>query len=924
MPGYLGGSTSSSGVGGEIKFPTEFIDPVTKLRISNPENLIDTDFEYGLQPTKWETVELINNTPSFFSKSGDTTIDGISSITTQAGTREITVITRLEHGLAVGIPISVSGTKSITADGAYIINSIPNANTFTYLCKDDQPITASIEDLYSSIITGEFFQGSQLRIQSIVTDAATPISTLTVTTESTHGFNLNTPFYFLNLNSTISQEFQAANTEAKSFDSSNSATAQTFDGSNTASAINIDLSNSATVSGVTANITGTNVAADTITVQDSTGAFAAYTYGKPLYYAVVAGSGFFQANPRGVVFMKDIVSSDTGTGTVTFTVSEVPDGDNINITGAMTGFFQDANQARTFAGNNVDIATETLISLEKGAELVFDGANENGVSVGSPQFDGTSTFVVTSTSGSADIGPNGAGWTGNTMVLYETDGTAATGLVDGESYFINQCFQVGSTNSYVMRVSALPGQSPINVSNDGTGTQTFTNIGISTTKDIFYVPNHGLQQYDMVKYTYPEAGRFNANEVQDFYWVQTVYDNNTFSLTHTLGELLPEYQKIGPVDYGTAITPTTVNIVGFTSPYTFTLLNGALPLGLTLNTSTGVISGTPEEVYNSSVIVGITDANGSQGQMEVAFEFTQPPFLYAFTNATFSTPLTGQDGPSLAQARSSMSGSPTPSNWNTNTANFDMNITGLQRWTVPQSATYRIDIAGGGGSPYANAGAVRGYGYRLRGDFALQQGQIIIIAVGQHGTGNGGGGGGTFVVRENSSTSYTPLIIAGGGGGQDARYGAQPQFHDATANESGNPGGGGRLGSGTAFNGGTNGNGGQDGGGNGGAGGGYFTNGGNNVGTFGGFGFLNGGNRPTTNSLRGGNPDGDGVGGFGGGAGTSDDQSAAGGGYSGGGGTNEDEHGGGGGSYFNTSVGTNRSNQGSWGSGTGFCTITKL
>jgi hypothetical protein len=207
MPGFLGGGGSSGGAGGEIRFPKEFIDPVTKLRVSTPENLIDTDFEYGLQPTKWETVELINNTPSFFSKSGDTTIDGIEAITTNAGTREITVKTGLEHGLAVGIPIQVTGTKSTTADGAYIINSIPNPQTFTYLCRDIQPATASIEDLYSSIITGEFFQGSQLRISDangITTDGA-GVSTLTVTTESTHGFRVNTPFYFLNLNSTISQ-----------------------------------------------------------------------------------------------------------------------------------------------------------------------------------------------------------------------------------------------------------------------------------------------------------------------------------------------------------------------------------------------------------------------------------------------------------------------------------------------------------------------------------------------------------------------------------------------------------------------------------------------------------------------------------------------------------------------------------------------
>ena len=60
-----------------------YTDPVSKLRVSQPENLIDTDFEYGLQSTKWETLELIKNIPTFFSRNGDEDID-ISSITTTA------------------------------------------------------------------------------------------------------------------------------------------------------------------------------------------------------------------------------------------------------------------------------------------------------------------------------------------------------------------------------------------------------------------------------------------------------------------------------------------------------------------------------------------------------------------------------------------------------------------------------------------------------------------------------------------------------------------------------------------------------------------------------------------------------------------------------------------------------------------------
>jgi len=42
MAGFLGGG--STGSGGEITFPAEFIDPVTKLRVSEPQTLIDTDF----------------------------------------------------------------------------------------------------------------------------------------------------------------------------------------------------------------------------------------------------------------------------------------------------------------------------------------------------------------------------------------------------------------------------------------------------------------------------------------------------------------------------------------------------------------------------------------------------------------------------------------------------------------------------------------------------------------------------------------------------------------------------------------------------------------------------------------------------------------------------------------------------------------
>ena len=586
MPGFLGGSSSgSSGAGGEIRFPKEFIDPVTKLRISQPENLIDTDFEYGLQPTKWETVELINNTPSFFSKSGDTTIPGIVSIATNTGTREITVTTATDHGLAVGIPINVTGTKSVTADGAYIINSIPNTFTFTYLCKDIQQGNNAIEDLYTSIITGEFFQGSQIRIadaEGIITDGEAT-STLTVKTDSTHGFGLQTPFYFLNLNSTISQEFEASNTAAKSFDSSNSATAQTFDGSNTLSTFNIDWSNSATVGGATSTISGVSTVNDTITVSHGAETFAGQLLGTPLYFnlTVPASTGYFFDNPRGVVFLKTINALNSPVGQSTFQVSATPDGTTIDIVSSMSGTFQLANQARTFAGNNENLATQQTISLINDEAKNIDASNSGLVPITGLALTNI-TGVVSSYSGgnitaAAEDGTSDLDYYSGRMLLYTTTGSAATGLTNNTTYFIDQVFSGGGITK-IFTVKPLPNGSVITSISGGTGTQKFRAINVSVDRDVFHLKDNGFAVKDMLKYSYPVGGRFavaNAGtDEKDYYFVETKYDAHNFTLTATLGLTL--VGATGAVNNaGTVVTDAdnglTYRMLRFNSSGTLTL-----------------------------------------------------------------------------------------------------------------------------------------------------------------------------------------------------------------------------------------------------------------------------------------------------------------------------------------------------------------
>jgi len=54
-------------------FPAEvLLDPADKLRVSTPQSLIDTDFEYSLQSTKWEFFQQQNFVASVFTRPSDT------------------------------------------------------------------------------------------------------------------------------------------------------------------------------------------------------------------------------------------------------------------------------------------------------------------------------------------------------------------------------------------------------------------------------------------------------------------------------------------------------------------------------------------------------------------------------------------------------------------------------------------------------------------------------------------------------------------------------------------------------------------------------------------------------------------------------------------------------------------------------------
>lgn len=184
----------------EITPSEDILDPVGKLRVSNPANLIDTDFEYGLQSTKWETLQTVKNIPTVYSSSGDTPIDGISSINAVANSKSVRVVTSIPHGLGVGDPISVQGVAQYQAEGFFVVTNVPSTTEFFFELDVDAIATGDISGSYTTIVPGKFFEGSTLPVSTAdgaVTDGSDP-STLTVTTTETHGFAANTKVYLRN------------------------------------------------------------------------------------------------------------------------------------------------------------------------------------------------------------------------------------------------------------------------------------------------------------------------------------------------------------------------------------------------------------------------------------------------------------------------------------------------------------------------------------------------------------------------------------------------------------------------------------------------------------------------------------------------------------------------------------------------------
>jgi hypothetical protein len=161
-------------------------DPVDKLRVSTPQALIDTDFEYGTQPTKWETISLQQSRQSvyYIAQSPRT----ITTVTTNA-TNTVVLNMADTSGFSVGTPIYIQNSLDPLANGWYLVSAVTASTSVSYTI----PVaTATSGNQYNATSTyvylGYYYTNCGINLTG--TGAfVTSTNTVSVTTTNPHGLS---------------------------------------------------------------------------------------------------------------------------------------------------------------------------------------------------------------------------------------------------------------------------------------------------------------------------------------------------------------------------------------------------------------------------------------------------------------------------------------------------------------------------------------------------------------------------------------------------------------------------------------------------------------------------------------------------------------------------------------------------------------
>lgn len=161
-------------------------DAIGRSRTSNPEALIDADFEYGLQNTKWQNVSLNNNIPGFYEDVGvDITFNTNGYVTMLAGDDTVT------SNVDTSVRLENQSTAQWVANDYAIIISQTQGNTVPfysgYLTAN---VNSSAERTFTVASTTNFSVADNILIIGRPTSGGTTVAVANITSVATTTVNV--------------------------------------------------------------------------------------------------------------------------------------------------------------------------------------------------------------------------------------------------------------------------------------------------------------------------------------------------------------------------------------------------------------------------------------------------------------------------------------------------------------------------------------------------------------------------------------------------------------------------------------------------------------------------------------------------------------------------------------------------------------
>lgn len=153
-------------------------DAMERMKVGIPQAMLDADFEYGLQPTKWQALSLMRGYPAIYEiPNSDIAVTLVQTDASAAiggtGASLITVSCSSAHGFAVNDPFTIKAlANSVSgfsrAEGSFLIATVTNPTTFSYYAKSKVGTTnpETLSSIYTQVRRGGFYTGAAVGIPS--------------------------------------------------------------------------------------------------------------------------------------------------------------------------------------------------------------------------------------------------------------------------------------------------------------------------------------------------------------------------------------------------------------------------------------------------------------------------------------------------------------------------------------------------------------------------------------------------------------------------------------------------------------------------------------------------------------------------------------------------------------------------------------